>query len=144
MRWLLDTNVLLDVLADREPWAEHSARVLEHVERGRATGHVAAHGVTTLYYLLATHRDRATAREKTRTLLRLLEVVPVDEDRLLQALDLPLTDHEDAVQVACAEKAGVDVVVTRNEADFQGTDLDVRSPAELVARIGVAPESDAP
>lgn len=136
MRWLLDTNVLLDVLADREPWAEHSAQVLELVERRKATGYVAAHAVTTLYYLLATHRDRTTARRNTRLLLRLLEVVPVDEDRLLQALDLPTSDFEDAVQIACAEKAGADVIVTRNASDFRGTDLAVRSPSELLARLG--------
>lgn len=135
MRWLLDTNVLLDVLADREPWAEHSASVLARVERGEATGYVAAHTVTTLYYLLASHRDRTVAREKTRLLLRLLEVVPVDEDRLLQALDLPTADFEDAVQIACAEKRSVEVIVTRNQDDFQGTDLEVRSPAELLARL---------
>lgn len=136
MRWLLDTNVLLDVLADREPWADHSAQVLEHVEQGRATGYVAAHAVTTLYYLLATHRDPETARRKVRVLLRLLKVVPVDEDRLLQALDLSASDYEDAVQVACAEKAGADVIVTRNADDFRGTDLAVRSPSELLARLG--------
>lgn len=135
MKWLLDTNVLLDVLADREPWAEHSAAVLARVERGRATGCVAAHAVTTIHYLLATRRDPTVAREKTRVLLRLLEVVPVDEDRLLQALDLPMGDYGDAVQVACAEKSGVNVIVTRNGDDFQGTDLDVRSPAELLARL---------
>lgn len=136
MRWLLDTDVLLDVLADREPWAGHSAGVLAHVERGRATGYAAAHAVTTLHYLLATRRDGRTARRKTRLLLRLLEVVPVDEDRLLQALDLPVSDYEDAVQVACAEKVGADVIVTRNAADFRGTDLAVRSPSELLARLG--------
>lgn len=135
MKWLLDTNVLLDVLADREPWAEHSAAVLARVERSQATGYVAAHTITTLYYLLARHRDRQAARRKTRLLLRLLEVVPVDEDRLLQALDLPTPDYEDAVQLACGEKAGAEVIVTRNVEDFQGTDLPVRSPAGLLARV---------
>lgn len=139
MTLLLDTNVLLDVLADRAPWAEHSAQVLGHVERGAITGYVAAHGVTTLYYLLATHRDRNTARQKTRLLLRLLEVAAVDEDRLLQALDLPMSDYEDAVQVACAEKVGADVIVTRDPDDFEGTDPAVRSPTELLARLGDAP-----
>lgn len=136
MNWLLDVNVLLDVLADRDPWADPSARVLGHVERGGATGAVAAHTITTVYYLLAAHRDRTVARQKTRLLLRLVDVVPVDEDRLLQALDLPMSDYEDAVQVACAEKAGCDVIVTRNGDDFRGTDLEVLSPVDLLARLG--------
>lgn len=135
MRWLVDVNVVLDVLADREPWADHSARVLAHVEHGRATGCVAAHTVTTLHYLLSRHRDQEAAREHVRTLLRLFEVAPVDEDRLLQALDLGLRDFEDAVQAACALREGVDVLVTRNESDFAGIGVEVLSPVRLLARL---------
>lgn len=108
MRWLLDVNVVLDVLADREPWADSAAEVLGYVERGEANGYLAAHTVTTLYDLLSRHRNEDLARRHTRLVLRLFEVVAVDEDRLLQALDLGLPDYEDAVQAACAEKAGVD------------------------------------
>lgn len=135
MRWLLDVNVVLDVLADRDPWAEHSARVLEAVETGRAVGGLAAHTVTTLHYLLSTHRSHDVAREHTRLLLRLFEIVPVDEDRLLQALDLRLPDFEDAVQAACAQKWGADALVTRNEGDFEGAGLEVLSPVTLLARL---------
>lgn len=56
MRWLLDVNVVLDVLVDREPWADSAAEVLGYVERGEATGYLAAHTVTTLYDLLSSHR----------------------------------------------------------------------------------------
>lgn len=135
MRWLLDVNVILDVLADREPWADGSARVLGLVERGEADGYIAAHSVTTLYYLLSTYRNPEVARRKTRVLLQLLTVVPVDEEPLLHALDLPPADYEEAVQVACAERQGVDLIVTRNEKDFRGIDLEVLSPAELLARM---------
>lgn len=77
------------------------------------------------------------AREKTGLLLRLFEIVPVDEDRLLQALDdLPMADFEDAVQAACAEKAGVEVLVTRNERDFRGIGPEVLSPVALLGRLG--------
>lgn len=139
MRWLLDVNVILDVLADREPWADASAQVLGLVERDEATGFVAAHTVTTLYYLLSTYRTPEVARRKTRVLLQLLTVAPVDEERLLHALDLPLADYEDAVQVACAVREDVDLIVTRNEADFRGIDLEVLSPVELLARMAERP-----
>lgn len=135
MRWLVDVNVVLDVLADREPWADAASEVLARIERGEATGYLAAHTVTTLHYLLARHRSAEVAREHTRLLLRLFEIVPVDEDRLLQALDLPLRDFEDAVQGACAEKAGVDALVTRNEPDFDGLGLPVLSPVALLSRL---------
>lgn len=135
MKWLLDVNVVLDVLTDRRPWVRHSARVLERIEEGEATGYLAAHTVTTLYYLLSRHRGHDVARENTRLLLRLFEIVPVDEDRLLQALDLHFPDFEDAVQAACAEKGGVDVLVTRNEKDFEGVGAEVLSPVALLARL---------
>jgi predicted nucleic acid-binding protein len=135
VKWLIDANVVLDVLTDRQPWADHSAEVLARVERGEATGYLAAHTVTTLHYLLSTHRSSERARKHTRVLLRLFEIVAVDEDRLLQALDLDLPDFEDAVQAACAERQGVDVLVTRNEADFAGLGLEVLSPVALLSRL---------
>lgn len=133
MRWLVDVNVILDVLADREPWAEHSARVLELVESGRAEGVVAAHTVTTLHYRVARHGGRELATTTVRRLLRVFGVVPVDEDRLLHALDLDLGDFEDAVQAACAEKIRADVLVTRNADDFAGVGVEALSPVELLA-----------
>jgi predicted nucleic acid-binding protein len=65
----------------------------------------------------------------------LLTVIPVDEERLLHALDLPLADYEDAAQVACAERQGVDLIVTRNHDEFRRIDLEVLSPPELLARV---------
>lgn len=140
MKWLVDADVVLDVLADREPWADGSAEVLGRIERGEATGYLAAHTVTTLHFLLTRHRGREAARENIGLLLRLFEIVPVDEDRLLQALDLDLADFEDAVQAACAEKVGVDALVARNESAFGGTRVPVLSPVALLSRGGDAEE----
>jgi len=128
-------NVVLDVLADRDPWAEHSSRVLELVEAGRAEGFVAAHTVTTLHYLVAKHGGRELATATVRKLLRVLGVVPVNEDRLLHALDLGLEDFEDAVQAVCAEKIRADVLVTRNADDFAGAGVQALSPVELLAGL---------
>ena len=128
-------NVVLDVLADRDPWAEHSSRVLELVEAGRAEGFVAAHTVTTLHYLVAKHGGRELATATVRKLLRVLGVVPVNEDRLLHALDLGLEDFEDAVKAVCAEKIRADVLVTRNADDFAGAGVQALSPVELLAGL---------
>lgn len=135
MRWLVDADVVLDVLADREPWVEHSARVLELAEDGVVEAFLAAHTVTTLHYLIRKHRDDRTARRQVQRLLRLMRVVPVDEDRLLQALDLPVPDYEDAVQASCASKAKAEALVTRNVDDYASVGLDVFSPVEALARI---------
>ena len=133
MRWLVDADVVLDVLADREPWVGHSARVLRLIEGGRAEGFVAAHTVTTLHYLVEKARGSETAIATVRRLLHLFRVVPVDEDRLLHALDLGLADFEDAVQAACAAKVAADALVTRNVADYRGAGVTALTPVELLA-----------
>lgn len=135
MRWLVDADVVLDVLADREPWVEHSARVLELAEDGIVEAFLAAHTITTLHYLIRKHRDDRAARRQVRLLLRLFRVIPVDEDRLLQALDLPVPDYEDAVQASCAGKAKADALVTRDVSDYAGIDLDVVTPVRALARV---------
>jgi len=83
---LLDVNVLLDVLANREPFADDAALILSAIERQRIHGFVAAHSITTLYFLLNRATGRRKARKAVGDLLKLLQVVAVDHDRLLQAL----------------------------------------------------------
>ena len=135
MKLFLDTNVVLDVLADRKPYADDAAFVLSVVEEGEAEGFIAAHTATTLFYLLQRDLGQRKAKSALSDLLKLVEVVAVDHDRLLQAMAMNWNDFEDAVQAACAAKAEVDYLVTRNPSDFAKSHLDVITPPELVAAL---------
>jgi predicted nucleic acid-binding protein len=135
MRLFLDTNVVLDVLADRKPYANDAAIVLSVIESGEAEGFIAAHTATTLFYLLERDLGLRRAKSALTDLLKLVEVVAVDHDRLLHAMAMNWEDFEDAVQAACAAKAEVDYFVTRNPSDFSDSDLEIISPAELVATL---------
>jgi predicted nucleic acid-binding protein len=130
---LLDINVVLDVLADRGPFAEASAAVLGRIETGSLEGCLAAHTITTLHFLLSKHLGKARTRKVLTDLLGLVRLVPVDEDRIRHALAANWSDFEDAVQAACAEKAEVDYLVTRNKGDFRKTAVKTVTPAELLA-----------
>jgi predicted nucleic acid-binding protein len=132
---LVDINVVLDVLADREPFAEASAGVLGEIEAGNVDGCLAAHTITTLHFLLAKYLGKARTRRVVTDLLNLVEVVPVDEDRLRHALAADWADFEDAVQAACAEKAEAHYLVTRNKADFRKSAVKAVTPAELLATL---------
>ncbi len=133
MRLLLDTNVVLDVLAARQEWLEESAAVLGLVEAGEAEGRVAAHTVTTLEYLLKRHLSAARASAVLVDLLEVVRAVSVDHERLLEALSLGWPDFEDAVQAVCAVAAGADYIVTRNPTDFKAVTIPAVTPAELLA-----------
>ena len=133
MTLLLDTNVVLDVLAHRTPWYDHSAAVLSMAESGAAEAFVAAHGITTLAYLLTKHRGREVASSALLDLLEIVRVAEVSHETIVKGLTLGWADVEDAVHAVCALDAGADYFVTRNPADFRALTIPVVTPSQLVA-----------
>jgi len=134
-RVLLDINVVLDVLANREPFVDEAEAILRQVEARAIEGLVAAPTLTTLHFLLARHLGKAKVHKVLTDLLHVVRVVPVDEDRIRHALALNWTDFEDAVQAACAEKAEADYLVTRDKKGFKKSPVKVVTPAELLALV---------
>lgn len=134
-RVLLDINVILDVLADREPFSDDAAAVLGRIESGNLEGFLAAHTVTTLHFLLAKHLGKARTRKVLTDLLRIVDLAPVDEDQIRHALAANWADFEDAVQAACAEGVGAGYLVTRNKRDFRKSVVQTLTPAELLALL---------
>lgn len=134
MRVLFDVDVLVDVLAEREPHVRQSAALLGLAESGEIDGIAAAHTLPTLFYLTRRRSDVATAYAAVYRLTRILDVAPADHDRIVQALALEWPDFEDALQAACALHAGVDAIATRNVRDYRELPVDVLTPAELMGR----------
>lgn len=134
-RVLLDVNVVLDVLASREPFADDAEAVLRLVESGLLEGLIAAHTITTLHFLLSRHLGKARAKRTLTDLLHILRVVAVDEDRIRHALALSWPDFEDAVQAVCAERAAADYLVTRDKTGFRRSAVKAVTPAELLALV---------
>jgi len=134
-RVLIDLNLILDVLQQREPFYLLSARVLACAETGLIEGYVAAHTLTTLFYLIAKDQSPETARVSLTELLQFLAVAAVDQDTIEQALTLPYNDFEDAVQMTSAVQVGVKYLVTRDVRDYKAGPLAVLQPAELLALI---------
>jgi predicted nucleic acid-binding protein len=135
LRVLVDSNVVLDVLQRREPFFAASAGVLASAETGQIEGWIAAHSVTTLFYLLAKARSPQLARVAISDLLNILSVAAVDQLVIEQALTLPYDDFEDAVQMMAAARSGADYLVSRNVADYKEGPLPVLQPAELLALL---------
>jgi predicted nucleic acid-binding protein len=136
MRLFLDINVVLDVLADRDPWVTHSAAVLSLLDADEVEGLIAAHSVTTLYYLTSKHLGHKRAVAALIELLEHLSVTPLNEDVLLRALSLGWADVEDAVQAISAQRGKADYLVTRNPSDFEAASVPVLTPKQLLATLG--------
>ena len=132
---LIDLNVILDVLQRRDPVYAMSARVLACAEAHLIEGWIAAHSVTTLFYLVAKYQSAERARVVMGDLLRFLSVAAVDQTAIEQALSLPYADFEDAVQMVAAVRVGSQYLVTRNPRDYKVGPLPVLQPAELLALV---------
>jgi predicted nucleic acid-binding protein len=130
---LVDLNVILDVLQLRLPHYPASARVWAAVEDQLLQGYIAAHSVTTMFYLLNKHLGTRTTQQVMKDLLTVFRVAGVDQDIIHEALSLGWKDFEDAVQMAAAMAVGADFLITRNPKDFKGGRVALLQPAELPA-----------
>ena len=130
---LIDLNVLLDVIQERQPHCAGSSRVLERVVRKQVQAVVPAHAVTTIHYLVARYRDEAAAHAAVDWLLGHLDVVPIGRQELLRARSLNWCDFEDAVVAAAAESAGCRAIITRNVKDFLASPVTALLPEEYLA-----------
>jgi len=132
---LIDLNIILDVLQKRNPFYTNSVQVLAGVETGLMTGFLAAHSITTLFYLIQKDQSAAAARAAITELLQFLQIAPVNQSTIDQALNLDYQDFEDAVQMIAALQCKADYLITRNTSDYQPPLVPVLKPAELVALI---------
>lgn len=132
MKVLFDTNVILDVLLDREPFAEDAALLLAKVEQSEITGYICATTVTTIHYLATKALGSKGAAKHIQALLSLFAIAPVNRVVLEEAVAAKFADFEDAVLWAAASHAGAKYIVTRNIGDFKNSTLPVFEPREFL------------
>ncbi|USE35714.1 PIN domain-containing protein [Endozoicomonas sp. SCSIO W0465] len=132
MSILVDTNVILDVLLEREPFAQNSSRIMALVERRACTGYLCATTLTTIHYLACKTIGKEAGQQAIQTLLQIYRVAPVDHQVLQMALNTGFKDYEDSVLYASGVNAGTGAIITRNVKDFSASELPVYTPEEYL------------
>ncbi len=135
MKVLLDTNILLDVLLDRQPWVTEASAVWAACDRGQLAGHVSASAITDIFYIARRAVGLPTAHTAIELCLEAFNVCAVNRQTLERALALPGDDFEDNVQIACAMLDGLDALVTRDKNDYAAPPIHALTPAELLSRL---------
>ncbi len=135
MRVILDTNVVLDVLLEREPFVQAAVAVFCLAEQSRIDAFLCATTITTIDYLLTQSLPTARARDALRKLISLFEIAAVNRPVIERALGSKIHDFEDAVLDEAGQMAGVDSIVTRNTKDFAGSGLKAFEPSEFLAQF---------
>ncbi len=134
-RVLVDLNVIIDVVQNRQPFYDESARVLDAIVREEATGWLAAHSIATLFYVITRLKNRETAVTAITGLLDSFTVAVVNDGVIRKALAWGWKDFEDAVQMAAAVQTNVDYLVTRNPRNFKDGLIPIVQPAVLLALL---------
>jgi predicted nucleic acid-binding protein len=132
---LIDTNVVLDLILERQPFVEDAILLFEQIEQGKLEGYIAATTITNIFYIIRKAEGREVAIAAVNRLLIGLQFCVVDRQTVETALKLGLKDFEDSIQLACAKLSQLDGIVTRDRKDFVGSDLPIYSPTELLTQL---------
>jgi predicted nucleic acid-binding protein len=132
IRVLFDTNIILDVLLNREPWVGKSEEIWRANDERRISGYIVASAFTDIFYIARKLTDVQTARAAIEICLNAFAVCPVNRETLERAAAISGQDFEDNLVMACAELMGLDVIVTRNKDDFADASIKILSPSELL------------
>lgn len=135
MKVLLDTDVLMDVALGTPQFGPNSRKVLEWCQQRPESAIVAWHTMSNLFYLLTAARSVAFSRSFLGDLLNFVFVASGGTEQVRQALNMPMRDFEDALQVVAAISGGADFIITRNIADYRSSVVSALRPDEFLNRF---------
>jgi predicted nucleic acid-binding protein len=129
----VDTNILIDLLADRPPFSKAAIALFDMAERGSVKLFTSSHSYATTHYLLKKYIGEAELRAVLSSLLEIIEIISVDITIIRKSLLSKHKDFEDAIQIFAANTIPkLDYIVTRNLKDFKDAGVPVLAPDELL------------
>lgn len=133
MKVLIDTNILVDVIARREPFWKSSNEILELCRKNTLSGFVSTRAFCDLFYVLRKSLSVKERKDTIKWIRGYLDTVIITNQIVDDALENDaISDFEDAIQYACAESVDADYIVTRNIKDYGKAEIRAISPEELL------------
>jgi predicted nucleic acid-binding protein len=133
---LIDTDVILDLFFDREPFSENAAKILSLCEKKDIIGFVTPVIVSNVYYLLSQNAKQEKVIQKLKILMSILEVLVIDKNAIIVALNSEFKDFEDALQNYSAELNGeIDIIITRNTKDYKKSKFGIMNPENFLKLV---------
>lgn len=138
MKILIDTNVIMDVLAKREPFYTNAKIILNSCDFGDIKGVIAGHSITNLFYILRKYFERDEIRKILLNLCKAFQIESVDRDKIISSLEnKTFNDIEDCLQMECAISGNVDYIITRNKKDFLYSSVPCLTPEEFCNKFSL-------
>lgn len=131
MKLFLDTNVIIDYLAKREPFAKDICDlIVKSLHRGWLLC-ISALSFTTIYYVLRKQYGHNQLLDLLSDIQKAFCICDVDGMVIEQAVNSDFQDFEDAVQCYTAQKSAADIIITRNVKDFSHSPIIAKTPSEF-------------
>ena len=136
-RLFLDTNVMLDILAERVPHFEDAEIIASIADKNKIKLFVSAISFSTCAYLLGKIHTAELVKEKLRKFKILAEISNLDNDVIEKGLNSKIKDFEDALQYYSALNSNCDIIISRNVKDFKGADIPIMTPNEFLLSLKI-------
>jgi predicted nucleic acid-binding protein len=135
MKILIDTDVILDFLINREPFFEESYAVIQRCLED-VDGYISAHSANNIFYILRKHCSIEERRHLLYEICSILEVVGINKEHIFNSINNErFADFEDCLQVECAKSKGLNFIVTRNTSDFLNSEIIAILPTDFCAKF---------
>ena len=131
----MDTNILVDFITGREG-VEQASEILQMCDEGKVELYASVLTMINTAYVAHKGRTKHKLYEELSALSHIIHVLPMDENQWQSALRQEARDLEDALQYQCAQAAGCDCIVTRNQRDFGFAKVAVYTPQQFLAQAG--------
>ena len=133
----IDSDIILDLLAKREPHYIFAAKLFTLIDQGQITGFTSPIVFANLHYLLKKNTSNSLALKNLRKLKTLINILSVDERVIEQSLNSDFSDFEDAIQYFTAVNNGINLLLTRNKSDYKKSKIPIATAEEFLKSINI-------
>lgn len=131
----IDSDIILDVLAKREPFYASAALLFSLIEKRKIDGYTSPIVFSNVHYVLRKRVSKKITLESLRYLKTLIQILPLDNRAIELALDSEFNDFEDAIQYFCAEQNSIKYIITRNKIDYKKAKITILTAKEFLSML---------
>ncbi len=135
IKLFIDSDIILDMLAEREPHYIHAARLFTLINQNKIIAYTSPLIFANLHYLLKKQTTNIAALKSLRKLKTFVKILSIDERVIEQSLNSEFNDFEDAIQYYTAVNNGISLIVTRNKMDYKRSQIDVMTAEEFLKSL---------
>ncbi len=128
----VDTDIIYDMLAMREPHYHAAATLFTLSDEGKIQIFISALTIANIHYLISKQLSSDQAKHIIRKFRLLVQIVPINAKIIDLALNSDFNDFEDAIQYYCALENNLELLLTRNLKDYKKAQISVMTAQDFI------------